>query len=152
MYVKTVEIDGAASPADVIDLSNASKGVNASVVLGRNGVVVSGRVLGPNGERMQANLVMIYLIKEFTEILSGANSNGTAQAESDGTYKLKAFAPGKYKLFAIDALRIANGPAVIDMLQDMFNRAEEVEFKEGEKVTKDLRVMAKKEDPNAKKK
>jgi hypothetical protein len=38
------------------------------------------------------------------------------------------------------------------MLQDMFNRAEEVEFKEGEKVTKDLRVMSKKEDPNAKKK
>ena len=152
MYVKTVETDGAASPADVIDVSNASKSVTANVVLGRNGVVVSGHVLDPNGERMQANLVMIYLIKEFTEILSGANSSGTAQAEPDGTYKLKAFAPGKYKLFAIDALRIANGPAVIDMLQDMFNRAEEVEFKEGERVTKDLRVMAKKEDPNAKKK
>uniref|UniRef100_Q028N6 Cna B domain protein n=1 Tax=Solibacter usitatus (strain Ellin6076) TaxID=234267 RepID=Q028N6_SOLUE len=152
LYIKTVEIDGAASPADVIDLSNASKGVNASVLLGRNGVVVSGRVLDSNGERMPANLVMIYLIKEFTEILSGANSNGTAQAEPDGTYKLRAFAPGKYKLFAIDALRISGGPAVIDMLQDMFNRAEEVEFKEGEKVTRDLRVMATKEDPNAKKK
>jgi protocatechuate 3,4-dioxygenase beta subunit len=152
MYVKTVEIDGAASLADVIDLSNVSKGVAVNVVLGRNGVVVSGRVLDTNGERMQTNLVMIYLIKEFTEILSGANNNGTAQAESDGTYKLKAFAPGKYKLFAIDALRVANGSAVIDMLQDMFNRAEEVEFKEGEKVAKDLRVMAKKEDPNAKKK
>ena len=38
------------------------------------------------------------------------------------------------------------------MLQDMYNRAEEVEFKEGEKVTRDLRVMSRKEDPDAKKK
>jgi hypothetical protein len=33
----------------------------------------------------------------------------------------------------------------------MFNRAEEVEFREGDKITKDLRVMAK-EDSNAKNK
>jgi hypothetical protein len=150
-YVKALDVDGAVSPVDLLDLSNTVKGGTANVVLGRNGVLVSGHVVDSNGEPMQTNLVMIYLIKEFAEILNGANNNGTAQAEPDGSYKLKAFAPGKYKLFAIDALKISGGPSVVDMLQDLFNRAEEVEFKEGDKITKDIRVMAK-EDPNAKKK
>jgi protocatechuate 3,4-dioxygenase beta subunit len=145
-YVKTLEIDGAPTPPDALDLSNYAKNVNANLVIGRNGVVISGRVLDSNGEPMQTNVVMIYLVKEFTEMLTG---NGTTQATPDGKYTLKGVAPGKYKLFAVDAFRVS-GASAIDMLKDMFNRAEEVEFKEGDKITKDLRVTAK-EDPNGKK-
>ena len=141
-YVKAVEIDGAKGTDTSLDLSAATKGVTANILLGRNGVQVSGRVLDPNGERLQSNLVMIFLIREFEEVLDGMNGNGTTRAGADGKYTLKPFAPGKYRLFAVDALRISGG-AVLDTFKDMFNRAEEVEFKEGERLTKDLRVMTK---------
>jgi hypothetical protein len=147
-YVKTVEVDGLPAPDNFVDLTAAVKAVSANILIGRNGVQVSGRVLSSTGEPMQTNVVLIYLIKEFVEIL--ALNNGTTQPAPDGKYTLKSFAPGKYKLFAIDAFQIA-GTSAIDILKDMFERAEEVEFHEGDKITKDLKVMPK-EDPNAKKK
>ena len=146
-YVKTLEIDGAPVPPDALDLTNAAKNVSARVVIGREGALVSGRVLDSNGEPMQTSVVMIYLVKEFTEMLTG---NGTAHATPEGKYTLKGVAPGKYKLLAVDAFRVS-GIAAIDMLKDMFTHAEEIEFKEGEKITKDLKLAAR-EDPNANKK
>ncbi len=148
-YIKTLEIDGRPFPDNTADLSTAVKAVNANIVISRGGVVVSGRVLDVNGERMQTNVVMIFLIKDFSDFQS--IGNGTAQATPDGKYTLKSIAPGKYKLFAIDAFQMSNGMAAIDTMKDIFNRAEEVEFHEGDKITKDLKVMPK-EDPNAKKK
>ena len=147
-YVKTVEIDGTPTAADLIDLSNVIKSVSANITLGHNAVFISGRVLDAGGDPIQTSLVMIYLVKDFSEMLTG---NGTVQSDSNGTYTLKSVAPGKYKLFAIDALRVAGGGSALDVIRDIFNRAEEVELKEGEKITKDLKVMSK-EDPNAKKK
>ena len=147
-YVKTLEIDGAAANSDLLDLSNAAKGVTANIVIGRNGAAMSGRVLDANGGRMETNVVAIWLIKEFDEILS--TGNGTTQATPDGKYALNGVAPGRYKLLAIDAFQLG-GASALDALHDMFNRAEEVEFKEGERITKDLKVIPR-EDPNAKKK
>ena len=93
-YVKAVELDGASSSADLIDLANASKAATANIVIGRGGVVVSGHVLDAGGERTQTGLVMIFLVKEFEEMVG--SGNGNAQAAPDGSYILKPFAPGKY--------------------------------------------------------
>jgi protocatechuate 3,4-dioxygenase beta subunit len=146
-YVKTLELDRAPTPPDALDLSSATTDVTANLVIGRNGAAISGRVLDADGEPLPSNVVMIYLVKEFAEMLTG---NGTTQATPDGKYTLKGVAPGKYKLFAVDAFRVS-GSSALEMLRDMFTRAEEMEFREGDRITKDLRVAAK-EDSHASKK
>ncbi|MCU1236642.1 MAG: hypothetical protein JWP63_4609, partial [Candidatus Solibacter sp.] len=102
-YVKSLDIDGAPTPPDAVDLSNAAKNLTANLVIGRNAVSISGRILNTNGEPMQTNVVMVFLVKDSSEMLNG---NGTTQATPDGKYTLKGVAPGKYKLFAVDAFGI----------------------------------------------
>ena len=96
---------------------------------------------------MLTNVVMIFLAKDAEDIpLVG---NGTAQASPDGKYTIKAIVPGKYRLFALDAFQIAGSGNETDMFKKLFERGEEIEFKEGDRITKDLKVIPV-EDPNAK--
>jgi hypothetical protein len=131
----------------VADLSKAARTASAKVVMGGNGAQIAGRVLDANGEPMLTNVVMIFLARDAEDIpLAG---NGTAQATPDGKYTIKAIAPGKYRLFAIDAFQIAGGLSEMDAFKKLFERGEEIEFKEGDRITKDLKVIPV-EDPNAK--
>jgi protocatechuate 3,4-dioxygenase beta subunit len=149
-YIKTLEIDGVAVTNGMADLSRVARGASAKVVLGRNGAQISGRVLDPNGERLPTSLVMIFLVRDPDDIpLTGA---GTAQATPDGKYTIKGVVPGKYRLFGLDILQtsgaISSGDTA-DMLKKLFERGEEIEFKEGDRIAKDLKVIPV-EDPNAK--
>jgi protocatechuate 3,4-dioxygenase beta subunit len=149
-YVKTLEIDGAAVTNGIADLSKAARGASAKVTIGRNGAQISGRVLDSNGERMPSNLVMIFLARDAEDIpLLG---NGTTQASPDGKYTVKAVVPGKYRLVALDALQLSGSSSsgdVMDILKKLFVRGEEIEFKEGDRITKDVKVTPM-EDANAK--
>jgi hypothetical protein len=147
-YVKTLEIDGAAVTNGMADLSKVARGASAKLTIGSNGAQISGRVLDANGERMQTNVVMIFLARDAEDIpLVG---NGTAQATPDGKYTIKAVVPGKYRLFALDVFQISGGNNNdADIFKKIFERGEEIEFKEGDRITKDLRVIPV-EDPNAK--
>ena len=146
-YIKTLEIDGAAATNGMADLLKVARAASAKVTVGGNGARISGRVLDANGEPMLTNVVMIFLAKDAEDIpLVG---NGTAQATPDGKYTIKAIVPGKYHLFALDAFQIAGGGNEMDMFKKLFERGEEIEFKEGDRITKDLKVIPV-EDPNAK--
>jgi hypothetical protein len=150
-YVKTLEIDGAAVTKGMADLSKVARGASAKLVIGSNGAQISGRVLDANGERMLTNVVMIFLARDVEDIPQVGN--GTAQATPDGKYTVKAVVPGKYRLFALNAFEISGAASasgdVIDMMKKLFERGEEIEFKEGDRITKDLKVIPM-EDPNAK--
>jgi protocatechuate 3,4-dioxygenase beta subunit len=146
-YIKTLEIDGVAANNGLADLSKAARTASAKVVMGGNGAQISGRVLDANGEPMVTNVVMIFLARDVEDIpLTG---NGTAQASPDGKYTIKAIVPGKYRLLALDAFQIAGGTDAMDTFKKLFERGEEIEFKEGDRITKDLKVIPV-EDPNAK--
>ncbi len=145
-YIKTLEIDGVAAANGVADLTKVAR-ASAKMTVGGNGAQISGRVLDANGEPMPTNLVMIFLAKDAEDLpLVG---NGTAQATPDGKYTIKAIVPGKYRLFALDAFQFAGGGNDTDVFKKLFERAEEIEFKEGDRITKDLKVLPV-EDPNAK--
>src|ERR1035437_9999266 len=148
-YVKTLEIDGAAVTNGMADLSKVARVASVKLVVGSNGAQISGRVLDANGERMQTNVVMIFLARDPDDIQQVGN--GTAQATPDGKYTVKAVVPGKYRLFALDVFQMSsvaasNNP---DNFKKLFERGEEIEFKEGDGITKDRRVIPM-EDPNAK--
>jgi hypothetical protein len=146
-YIKTLEIDGVAANHGIADLSKAARTANAKVLVGGNGAQISGRVLDANGEPMLTNVVMIFLARDAEDIPQVGN--GTAQASPDGKYTIKAVVPGKYHLFALDAFQIAGNGNEIDIFKKLFERGEEIEFKEGDRITKDLKVIPV-EDPNAK--
>jgi hypothetical protein len=146
-YIKTLEIDGAAAANGVADLTRVARAASAKVVIGGNGAQISGRVLDSNGEPMLTNVVMIFLARDVEDIpLIG---NGTAQASPDGKYTIKAIVPGRYRLLALDAFQIAGGTDSLETFKKLFERGEEIEFKEGDRITKDLKVTPV-EDPNAK--
>lgn len=149
-YVKVLEIDGVAVTNGMADLSKVARGASAKVTIGSNGAQISGRVLDSNGERMPTNVVMIFLARDGEDI--PPIGNGTAQATPDGKYTIKAVVPGKYRLFGLDAFQISGSSSsgdAMDMIKKLFERGEEIEFKEGDRITKDLKVIPM-EDPNAK--
>jgi hypothetical protein len=145
-YITTLEIDGVAAANGVADLTKVARAASAKMTVGGNGAQISGRVLDANGEPMLTNVVMIFLLRDAEDIpLAG---NGTAQATPDGKYTIKAIVPGKYRLFGVDAFQMAGGNEM-DGFKKLFERGEEIEFKEGDRITKDLKVFPV-EDPNAK--
>jgi hypothetical protein len=148
-YMKTLEIDGVAVTDGMADLSKAVRGASAKVTLGSNGAQISGHLLDATGERITSSLVMIFLARDPDDIpLYG---NDMTQSAPEGKYTIKAVAPGKYRLFALDLFQFtgvrADGDE--DFLKKLFARGEEIEFKEGDRITKDLKVLPM-EDPNAK--
>jgi hypothetical protein len=146
-YVKTLEIDGMAASFGIADLSHVARGATAKVTVGINGAQISGRVLDANGEPMVSDTVMIYLARDAEHIpLYG---DGRVQPTLDGKYKVKAVAPGKYRLFAVNELQIRGSGDEDTIIKKMFERGEEIEFKEGDRIVKDLSVIPG-EDPNAK--
>ena len=149
-YIKTLEIDGAAVTNGMADLSKVARGAGAKVTLGSNGAQISGRVLDSNGERMPTSLVMIFLVRDPEDIpLTG---NGSAQSTPDGKYTIKAVVPGKYRIFALNVFDLSGASSsgdLTDMLKKLFEQAEEIEFKEGDRIVKDLKAIPV-EDPNAK--
>jgi protocatechuate 3,4-dioxygenase beta subunit len=148
-YIKSLEIDGAAVTNGIADLSQATRGASAKLTLGRNAAQISGRVLDADGEPITNNMVMIFLARDPDDI--PLTVNGPERATQDGKYTIKGVVPGKYRLFALDPFQVsgAAGPDEgLDMFKKLFERGEEVEFKEGDRITKDLKVIST-EDANA---
>jgi len=65
----------------------------------------------------------------------------------DGKFNLKAIRPGKYRIVAIDIaelMPLMGADTDNDkMMQQLFDAGEEIEVKEGDRITKDLPVLTK---------
>ena len=48
--------------------------------------------------------------------------------------------PGKYRICAVEIFRFAGGGGQ-DFMRKLFDRAEEIEIKEGDRLSKDLRML-----------
>jgi hypothetical protein len=134
----------------IADLSQAARGATAKVTLGSNGAQISGRVLDSNGEPIENSMLMIYLASDPEDI----NITGGApeHAGPGGKYSIKGVAPGKYRLFTVDPFQVngaAGADGGLDMFKKLFERGEEVELKEGDRIVKDLKSVSL-EDADAK--
>jgi protocatechuate 3,4-dioxygenase beta subunit len=149
-YLKALEIDGVAAAKGIADLSQAARGASAKVTLGSNGARISGRVLDSDGEPIENSMLMVFLASDPDDI---PFSGGVPEhAGPDGKYILKGVAPGKYRLFAVDPFQIsgaAGADAGLETFKKMFERGEEIEFKDGDRIVKDLKSVSL-EDANAK--
>ena len=148
-YIKVLEIDGVAVAKGIADLSQAARGASAKVTLGSNGAQISGRVLDSDGEPIENSVLMIFLASDPDDILRTGGT--TEHAGPDGKYSIKGVAPGKYRLFAVDRFQMPRGVWADAGLEfkKLFERGEEIEVKEGDRIVKDLKGVSL-EDPNAK--
>ena len=130
-YVKTVLLDGAAAALGVLDLRAGAGTAQLKIAAGKGAARVSGRVTDDAGR--PAALTMAFLAPEGDEKLELEQN---AQAASDGTYSFADLAPGKYRLFA-------RGVTTSVSKEEALAQAETIELKEGDRITKDLKPIAK---------
>ena len=79
------------------------------------------------------------------DLRSAGPAASDAARASDGKYSFKAVRPGKYRIFAIDVaelMKAFTGDGNNDeWMQTLFDAAEEIEIKEGDRITKDIPVL-----------
>jgi hypothetical protein len=143
-YVKSVEVDGAATAPDAITLARPAR---LKVTVATDGGQISGSVLGADGAKL-TNTYAIVVISDAKGEFTSADERHSARASPDGSYTLRGVAPGKYKLLGLDLLRIGNGDAAL--LKKLSVLAEVVEVKANDRVRKDVRAISR-EDVDAKK-
>jgi protocatechuate 3,4-dioxygenase beta subunit len=143
-YLKKVEVDGQVAPDDGIDLSNGGMKTTAKLTVSRAGAQISGRVLDSDGDPLSMRLAIVALRRNESDI-SGAGAG--VEVTPAGRYSMEGIAPGKYRLFGIDPFQLGFGTG--DGLKKFYERGEEIEVKEGDRITKDVKLLPK-EDANAK--
>jgi len=142
-YIKAVEVDGSVSHDGVVDVSSG-RSSRLKVTVSRKGAQITGNVLDENGERTLSPMTIVLLLQDLKDWNRPTGSNTRITAESK--YTLKSVRPGKYRLFAVDALSLISNS--MEEIRKAFERAEEIEIKEGDRIVKDLRLTPK-EDANA---
>ena len=130
-YVKTVLLDGSTAALGVLDLRATAGIAQVKLATGKGAARLSGRVR--DGSGLPVPLAMAYLVPEGDEKLE---LEQYAQAASDGAYSFADVAPGKYRLFA-------RGATTSVSADEALAQAEAIEVKEGDRITKDSKLIAK---------
>jgi hypothetical protein len=140
-YLKEVTLDGKVHPDLAFDFSQGVGGARAKITVRRNGGQISGRVLGSDGEPA-TGLVWVFIGTDAKHM-----DEDKAAKTSDGKYSFKAIPPAKYRLAAIDIAemtQVFTGDSDNDeTMQRLFDAAEEIEIKEGDRIAKDLPAITK---------
>ena len=145
-YIQSVTLNDAPAVDNILDLSRGFKGAHLKIIVARNGAQVSGAVLDSDGKPVVSPLVIIFLVDDPKQLKQpdGDDLNRVI----DGKYTLKAIRPGKYRLFAVDTLALFSSAGDTDhdddeALKTLFNSAEEIEIKPGDRIVKDLKAIDK---------
>ena len=143
---KRTPADNAPAPGNVLDFSRGVKGSHIKITVSRSGAQVSGTVLGKDGQPLLSPLVMIFLASDPSQL--GEIQPDDQHRVTEGKYTIKAIRPGKYRLFALDVLTLASDAPDADTEDDelmkmLFNSAEEIEIKPGDRIVKDLKAIDK---------
>ena len=151
-YVKSVELNGAtltdrttatvyprdaAAPSQAVplDLSSAAGDAKLKIVIAK-GARLSGSV-ERGSEKVTDGLGFVQLVREHAE--PGSDGELWADVETDGSYVVRGIPPGRYHVLATHTLeQSGDDNAFPKMVAD----SEVVEFHEGERVTKDLKVAS----------
>jgi hypothetical protein len=136
-YIKTVQVDGDAAPGGVLDFSHGAAGNKLKILVSPNGGQIHGKVLDKDGAPLTRAFAMVVLTED-------AKPFGVLEeqpVESAGTYSFKGLKPGKYRVFAIDALHSSNWEQDgQDTMQRLAAAADEIEIREGSRIAKDVKA------------
>jgi hypothetical protein len=140
-YLKEIAVDDKSVPERVLDFSQGVGGSRLKITVSRNGGQISGQVLGKDGEPA-IGLIMVFIGTDAKHM-----DEENAVRTSDGKYSLQAIRPGKYRLVAIDVaemMQVFSGDGDNqETMQQLFDAGQEIEIKEGDRISKDMTALAK---------
>jgi protocatechuate 3,4-dioxygenase beta subunit len=140
-YIKTVQLAGAPSADDIVDLSRGASGGELKVAISRDGAQLSGMILDDDGSPLQGPVAMVVLVEESqVEKLDVSQLTGdTIARASDGKYSFKGVRPGTYRILAFDAFRSRDMQDAAGMKKALAT-AGKLEIKERDRIAKDVKV------------
>jgi len=137
-FIKAVMLDNKPAADNVLDLSNG--GSRIKITISPNAGQISGRVLDKDGDPLMGPCnVILQMSPALPE------ENGAART-SDGKYTLTGIRPGKYRLYAINILALLEmigGGDVDETVKRFYEAGEEIEIKEGDRISKDITALSK---------
>lgn len=130
-FVKTIRLDGAPVLDGMLDLTHGALNLRAEITVSHSGGQVSGRLLDEAGEPLVNRPVPVFLMRDPKAV----NPDDMTQAP-DGKYNIRGISPGRYRLFAVE-----NWDWSFKSLSEIAATVDEIEIKEGDRITKDLTVI-----------
>ena len=139
-FIRSAMLDGAVVDDAGFDLSRGGGDVRLKVVLSLNAGQMSGTVLGHDGAPLTSPLAEVLVWNNAAQVMPDHNPVAGSR------YALKDLRPGKYRVLAVDAfdftnLTGANRPD--ELAKALLAAAEEIEVKEGARLVKNLKIVAK---------
>jgi hypothetical protein len=131
-YIKSVKLDNTEIGAGVLELARSIGSAKLKIVLSPNGATMNGSVVDEKGDPAQQALTVVMLARSADD----AHPIGSGVVTAGVGYTLTGVGPGKYRLFAADP-RTINGN-----LKALFERCEPIEIQEGERITKNAKMVA----------
>ena len=147
-YLQVVSLDGnldsKIAPDPVLDFSQGVGSSRLKITVSRNGGQISGRVLDKDGAPA-AGLMMVYFGTDAKQLESKAPAK-----VSDGKYSFKGVCPGKYHILAVDVAEVlqafGDDGNNEETMKQLFDAAEEIEVKEGDRISKDITALTRMPD------
>jgi hypothetical protein len=142
-YVDSVTLDGNAAPGGLLEVPRTIAGSKLRIVVKPNGAELSGRVMETSGDRLDSATVILAdsLDLDRCETIS-------AVVLPNRTYQFRHVRPGKYRVLAFvprEPIRLIRQDLILKLLA----AAEEIDLKPGDRLTRNLTVVAG-EDADAK--
>jgi len=137
-FVKSLEADGTAIASNVYEIAEGARGGRVKVMVSRGGATLSGRVLDSDGNRLLTPLALVVLTKD-----GDAEDFEPAEVAADSKYTVKGIRPGKYHLLAVNPFDM-DFMNEQEWLKSLRGLGEEIEIKEGDRITKDVKMLPKK--------
>jgi hypothetical protein len=140
-YVKSVRVDSTEFTDGTLEIP-AAPGAHIKVLLSDKAASLEGTLLSADGKPLtDTPFIYVFLATSPDDL-----SFQSAKQSTGEHYSLKGIRPGKYRLMAINPVQ--NG-AMPEALRVVFDKAEQIEIKEGDRLTHDLKLSAT-EAPHAK--
>src|SRR6266700_869012 len=132
-FIENIRVNGTPVPGNTIDLSKASEGNKLTITVNPNGAEISGRVHGVDDADLLSPLLVILKREgapadEVERKVTGVN----------GSYAFAALRPGRYRILALDWASVTG--KFFDMWATYATLADEIEVKEADHVSKDLKT------------
>ncbi|HMD71683.1 MAG TPA: carboxypeptidase regulatory-like domain-containing protein [Bryobacteraceae bacterium] len=149
-YLKSVRLGGSPAPYGLLDLRNGVGSEALKIVVGRGAARIGGAIQGKSvvGWDRTARVVLlaegIDLFDGPRSIAEGADPQGGNRdiaPNPDGSFSFKNVPPGRYRLFAYDIA----GPGALqstEAFRAAVAHVEAIEIGEGDRLTKDLKLLA----------
>lgn len=147
-YIGKLSLDGTTVTGDVLELSHGSRSSKIKVTVSPNGAQISGGLLDPEGKKLTSPLSVVLLFDDPEKLELSGNPEHMERVGEDGKYSFHGIRPGKYRLLAIDVFHTPDIDKP-EIVKKVAAAAEEFEVKEGDRIAKDIKVVAQ-EDANAK--